>query len=145
MHIQLNSHALIGLSIKYPKKISNTSQCRHWFLREIKSKEWTQIFLTNVWRVTIQIWVSTTDWLAYWRHVATHENWARPLIGGKFLQPIRSTIHFSWVVTCHKYGISALVTLGHFSGKPLAVSRNDGCSVFSQAGYKGMLGLTYIL
>ena len=39
---------------------------------------------------------------------------------------ISSTTQF-WVVTCHQYGISALVSQTRFTAKPMMASQNVGC------------------
>ena len=48
-------------------------------------------------------------------------------------QLIRSTTQF-WVVTCHQYGISALVSQTSFRGK--TVGGIAKCRLFSQASFK---------
>ena len=54
---------------------------------------------------------SASDW---WNQIS-HASW-----------PIRSTTQI-WVVMCHQYGLSALVTQTSFGGKPVVALPNVGC------------------
>ena len=65
--------------------------------------------------------------IPYWWRVTT-QSWVVLLIGWiKFsTRPIRSTTQI-WVVTCHQYGISALVSETSFGGKLVVASPNVGC------------------
>ena len=56
------------------------------------------------------------------------------------LQPIRSTTQV-WVVTCHQYGISALVSQTSFHRKTVGVVAK--CHLFSQATPKGVISQGY--
>ena len=63
-----------------------------------------------------QFWGSASDWLNQISHAA---------------RPIRSTRTQIWVVTCHPYGISALVSQTSFGGETSGGVAK--CRLFSQA------------
>ena len=56
-------------------------------------------------------------------------DWSRRV--ENLIQPIRSTTHI-WVVTCDRYGISALVSQTLFGGET-GCGSVDKCRLFSQA------------
>ena len=100
------------------EKTADIWQCHHWFPCQMMSEKWAQKFHTDDASLPRSGYISASDWLNRISHAA---------------QPIRSTTQ-SWVMTCHQYGISALVSQTRF-GRETSGSIAK-CWLFSQANNK---------
>ena len=91
---------LVQLTGKQPEKTADIWRRYHWFPRQMTSEKRAQIFHTDDASLLYPGLGSATDWSCRVRNL---------------IQSIRSTTQF-WVVTRHRYGISALVSQTSVNG-----------------------------
>ena len=110
------------------EKAADISRRHHWFPCEMTSENRNECrnSVQYWWRVTKQIWIVL---LIGWSQFPTRHDQSEALPR-------------SWVVTCHQYGISALVSQTSFAGETSGSVAK--CRLFSQATLVWMRSRTFI-